>query len=213
MSHCSEDFFPFEIVPTRLSPDLLEGSWRQASEEPTSSPRPSAIVTPGSSFELREAVERTAWFFQREFAQTAQFSATETPDDIDYIEYKAFLWAGNDLNGGAVSIVGACCFRRQDRYERIGPFWDLQWAWFHPYCRRQGFLRSSWGYFESRFGQFRCQPPLSLEMQSFLKKHNGGLRRAFPPGFQIDDEYLTAWEQDSSNKLKRPGIRSITASL
>lgn len=132
------------------------------------------LVTRSSSLKARKAVERVAVYFRREFEYDfVQFSALEKDDD-----YRAYLWTPGSLRrylGEEAVVVGACCFRWR-QWENAPHGWALQWVWFHPYARRQGYLSDAWANFRSLYGQFFIEPPLSQAMEAFLLKHGQNYR-------------------------------------
>ncbi len=66
---------------------------------------------------------------------------------------------------------GACGFRWGDRGEgKAG--WELQWAWLHPYWRREGHLSDLWPCLRAEYGDFEIDGPLSLAMRAFLAKRD-----------------------------------------
>jgi hypothetical protein len=125
-------------------------------------------VTIKSPKSYRQAVYRIADFFRREFQYDfVQYGVDGEENDPNHV---AFLWVHRE--GEKVSeefkvpCIGACCFRlRESDYA-------LQWAWIHPYRRRQGLLESALPELKEEFGEFYVEPPLSKAMKAFLKKHN-----------------------------------------
>lgn len=90
------------------------------------------------------------------------FRHVPTTDDVA----RSFLW--HDGKRGSFQTFGACTFRLRD--DDIGHYWGLQWIWFHPTQRRNGHLTAAWPFFRSMFDVFIPEPPLSIEMKSFLRK-------------------------------------------
>lgn len=70
-------------------------------------------------------------------------------------------------------IIGAAKFYR-DLESR--DFWTLEWIWICPSERRKGNLKKVWNSLRKRYEDFYIFPPVSPEMQKFLKS--------------VDDEYL-----------------------
>jgi len=113
-------------------------------------------VTPRSAATYRQAVEKLAYYFRREFHyDDVQYNATSPRCD-------AYLF--RDRDRFPQPVVGACCF-----YPK-GKGWALSWIWFHPYSRNRGYLSTYWEYFQKRYGNFWCERPHSAAMKNFLKK-------------------------------------------
>lgn len=126
------------------------------------------LVTFKSPFHHRNAVERCAWHFKREFSfDFCQFRANKKPGDERYIPYEAYLFHRSEdalLYEDAPTqmvVAGACCFYREKS-------WCLDWIWFHPYFRRRGILSKSWTLFVDRYDSFGLTEPLSVHMEMFL---------------------------------------------
>lgn len=79
------------------------------------------------------------------------------------IKAKGYLFTRED---GA--IVGACAFRWRE-YLDAPAAWALQWVWVCPSARRQGMLRSRWSKFRELYGDFEIEPPVSDDMQAFVR--------------------------------------------
>jgi hypothetical protein len=133
------------------------------------------LVTVKSSKTFRNYVEFCARCFIREFPFGGLgFSADEKPKYRNHIPYEAFLFhrPAYDVLTKPDSklkqrIIGACCFRYV-QYTSYPAQWVMQWVWFHPYCRRRGYLSKAWPMFQERYKAFSVQKPLSASMQSFL---------------------------------------------
>lgn len=130
------------------------------------------VVSSSSPLSVRRAAVELATYFKHEFHYDfLQFA--ETPEG-SHERDRAFLYSHGLFLGGRpiasnIPLVGCCSFRWRENDEPPG--YALQWAWFHPYFRRQGLLTRSWRYFTDRFGRFRVEEPLSLAMKAFLDKH------------------------------------------
>lgn len=120
----------------------------------------------------RDAVERLAYYFRREFGYDfVQYNADEGPGDERYPAV-AFLWASmrNSFDDRDVA-VGATCFRWRE-WKDTPAGWAMQWIWLHPYVRRKGLLSAAWPALREAFGDFDVEPPLSPAMRMFLAKVN-----------------------------------------
>lgn len=121
-------------------------------------------VTAEAPRRLREAVEQIAKFFRCEFGYDfVQYSARghEAP-------HVAFVWSSREDHVPRCAIGAVYFFYYQPKG---GPaFWVLNWAWFHPYERRKGYLRKAWPFFQQMFGRFCVEAPLSKGMTSFLEQ-------------------------------------------
>ena len=127
-------------------------------------------VTTRSPLAHRRAVYRLARYFRWGSGyDVVPYGFDGDEDDPDHV---AFLWVHPEAaylpDGFRVPCVGAACFRRRE----AGP--ALQWAWMHPFYRRQGLLSGAWPEFVAEFGSFEVEGPLSVPMQRFLIKHGHG---------------------------------------
>lgn len=120
----------------------------------------------------RRAVYRLAAYFLQEMRfGVLQYGYDGDEDDPDHV---AFLWVHPEVVGMSwefrAPCVGAACFRQR---EECGP--ALQWAWMHPYFRRQGLLSEAWPTFVREFGDFAVEGPVSTAMKAFLAQcgHRG----------------------------------------
>ncbi len=134
-----------------------------------------ALVSIRSPRVYKNAVERIAYYFKREFHYDfPQYLASEHSvvkrhrrPDSDDSNLLAFLWYDADETNYAEAewpTFGACCFRlRGDR-------WVFDWVWFHLYERRKGHLTRAWPLFRAMFGDFGIAPPVSPALQRFLER-------------------------------------------
>jgi hypothetical protein len=137
-----------------------------------------AEVRPDSPLGLRKAVERLARFFQREFRYDfLQYSATEGRFEDRLSKDRAYLWTLPTWPPEKEIAIGACCFRWRE-WSNVPPGWGLAWVWFHPFERGKGHLTGAWAYFLQRFPGFRCEPPISSAMRSFLAKRESASTKA-----------------------------------
>lgn len=125
-------------------------------------------VTIRSPLARRRAVYRVAAHFQRELGfGLLQYGYGGREADPGHV---AFLWVHPEAVGlpdaFRVPCVGATCFRLRDEG------WAMQWAWVHPYFRRQGLLSDAWPDFVGEFGAFEVEGPHSVAMRGFLAKHS-----------------------------------------
>ena len=66
-------------------------------------------------------------------------------------------------------IVGAAAFRWRS-YLDAPSEWAMQWIWFSPKYRRQGYLARHWSQLRRMYGDFRIEAPVSDAMQAFVRK-------------------------------------------
>ena len=136
------------------------------------------MVTSKSPRSYKRAVERMAYFFQREmhfdFPQygASEYSRNVYLDDVKTdADLRAFLWYNNDISNLADNewpIIGAGCFRLKRYID--GEIWGFDWVWIHPYERRRGHLKMAWPFFKSMFVDFEFTPPFSPSMANFVRK-------------------------------------------
>lgn len=133
-------------------------------------------VLPTSPQDERIAVEMIAWFFKRELHfDFIQFVASEHPSKAHFVKYVAYLFleVAHDLleeeRPTPHRAIGAACFRHR-KFEDIGECWSLDWAWVHPYSRRQGILSKHWPHFRQQHGAFHLAKPLSYAMERFVEE-------------------------------------------
>lgn len=132
---------------------------------------PVVRVTVQSPRTHRRAVYHLASYFLREMQYGfLQYGYDGDEDDPDHV---AFLWVHPEATGMSwefrVPCVGACCFRLREEYGTA-----MQWAWMHPFFRRQGLLANAWPQFVEEFGDFAVEAPVSDPMKAFLAKHKHG---------------------------------------
>ena len=121
-------------------------------------------ISTQSAKRLRTHVERFARYFLREMhAGGMMFEAVESEKSVGFIPYKAFLFVYQG------HYVGASCFRYRDDQDKETP-WLFTWLWIHPFVRRRGVLTQTWTELNAQVGNFRLAPPVSLHMQTFLRK-------------------------------------------
>ena len=126
------------------------------------------LVDKNQPMSIHKAVEQLAYYFKREGAfDFVQYTANE---DRHNKNSKAYIWIDTDWDD--TFAVGACEFRFLGDVDQIKD-WSLQWVWMHPYYRCKGLLTQAWPHFIKQYGKdFHCAPPLSGEMECFLKKMN-----------------------------------------
>jgi len=134
-----------------------------------------ALVTYESPSDVRDAVETLGLYFKREFHYDfPPFEASENPSNWAY-RYEAYLF--HDLARHVMEedvqtpqfCFGAACFR-WITWENSEHCWSLQWVWFHPFFRKQGYLSKAWPLFVEKYGErFHIDHPLSLPMEKFLE--------------------------------------------
>ena len=96
-----------------------------------------------------------------------QYCASEVKNEPKTV---AFLWTDEmTLKEDRIVVFGACFFRWR-QYPDIGDRYTMQFIWLHPYKRREGHLEKAWPFFETCFGEFIPQLPLSDSMKNFLVK-------------------------------------------
>lgn len=122
------------------------------------------LVTKESPIPQRQIVERFARYFKMEMDYEKQQYFITDEDD-----YKAFLFS---LEG---YWVGASVFRKREGEYR------LQWIWMHPFARRRGLLRDNWMKWESYFGKFKIEGPISNDMRNFLQRQGVTMARIWLP--------------------------------
>jgi hypothetical protein len=69
-----------------------------------------------------------------------------------------------------VYAVGAACFRWR-KWRDVPEGLALQWIWFHPYERGQGYLAKAWPALMEWAPGFIVENPISPAMIAFLEKY------------------------------------------
>lgn len=163
-------------APSRRLDDLL--TKKQRSLKP-----PQLIpIMSSSPKHWRNAVYAMAYYFNREFDYDfVQYAKPGTevysePCEVCDEFVRAFLWT-TKISSRELSAVGACCFRQ--RTSKRGRHWGLQWVWIHPFQRRKGLLTGTWPFFKLLFGNFYPEPPLSENMDAFLRKNDPNIYKRF----------------------------------
>lgn len=124
------------------------------------------LVTCNSPEWKHEEMYTRAMAFKREFHYDfVQWKSREGQEDHDVHGYL--------FSGDQGEIVGACAFRNRSEDVETKK-WALQWIWICPRERRKGHLAKRWPDFRSLFGDFMVEPPVSENMQAFLKKRGDG---------------------------------------
>jgi hypothetical protein len=123
-------------------------------------------VSPSSEENERDALERIASYFKREFRYDhLQYCKDEHSEDcIGVLFTERAMDLVKDIEHQPNRVIGGACFRKTDD---DGYF--LDWIWFHPFSRNRKKLRQHWPNFKERFGQFSVTEPLSAQMVGFLK--------------------------------------------
>lgn len=124
------------------------------------------FVNDKQSLQIHKAVEQIAYYFKREGRfDFVQYTALE---EMNSHNSNAYIWVEEDWTDSIA--VGACGFRYLGDVGQIKD-WSLEWVWMHPYRRCQGLLTNTWHAFVDKYGKdFHVAPPLSHEMEMFLKK-------------------------------------------
>jgi hypothetical protein len=165
----------YDIRCPMVRAELLEQTWNAESRKPPRSVTDDQIVfgvvAPRAHRSLHHAVEWMATYFQHERGYSfPQYDTRSGMESLD-ANLRAYVWA--DTHGvdtrNRIPVFGAICFRLRQPSGRK-PYYGAQWAWLHPYQRRNGHLTRAWPYFEKRFGHFVPEPPFSDEMRGFLTK-------------------------------------------
>lgn len=122
----------------------------------------------------RRAVQVLATYYALEFQQTPMYRYWEK-ETIEN-QPKTFIWVvPSQLTS---IIIGACVIRYREkatqsclcRYEQPEG-WAMQWLYFHPSCRRRGYLSLAWDELVENHGPFWLEEPLSRDMHSFILTH------------------------------------------
>ena len=135
---------------------------------------PFMVLGPRSPRPWRHAAEMLARYFRREFHfDFRPYTANESqPADPTIARDRILLFSTPDM---VSAVLNAHCF-----YGAVGvrwvdeppatPCWSLEWAWFHPYERRQGHLTNAWPFILKMFPNPALAEPLSNAMNAFLRK-------------------------------------------
>lgn len=126
------------------------------------------LVDKNQPHSIHKAIEQLAYYFKREGRfDFIQYTANE---DRHNKNCHGYIWIDTDWED--TFAVGAATFRFLADVDQIQN-WSMQWVWMHPYYRCKGLLSKAWPHFVEYYGKdFHCEPPLSFEMQRFLKKMN-----------------------------------------
>lgn len=121
------------------------------------------IVGPGSSNRDIKAVEHLVSFFMQEtpwdFRPFCSSESLENARVVLLLDEHFDYWA-----------IGAIGFRHYKLSSDV-QFWNLNWAWLHPFLRSKGKLRRIWPALQQRFGEdFMVEHPVSGAMQSILTR-------------------------------------------
>lgn len=125
-------------------------------------------ITKSSPVEYRDALEKLALYFKREFKyDSIQFTANEHFQG--HSEYKGFAFtkpAPGSMKKEYPEIptrfIGGDCFRKDGSNDH--EYWCLDWVWIHPYERNKGLFSTHIEYFKEKFGDFIPEGPLSKAM-------------------------------------------------
>lgn len=126
-------------------------------------------INVGSTIDERKALEQFARYFKNEMNYTGvQYEAENHSNNcIGFLFYTNATDIVTEEHETMPSrCYGGCTF------SKIGKNWVLCWIWFHPFFRNRNHLSSLWKHFHSEFGDFDIESPVSLSMESFLKKQS-----------------------------------------
>lgn len=135
------------------------------------------IVGWDSPLAYRKAAERLANYFRREFHYDfPQYSATEADfSGVKVMRDRVLMFGKIDRSLSEPNtrkvFYGAVCVR-WIKWEDAPACWTLDWAWFHPYERRQGHLTRAWPHILQIYSNPWPRHPRSAAMKSFLEKMN-----------------------------------------
>lgn len=125
-------------------------------------------IAPSSAKKKKEALEKMAVYFRREFKYDyVQYCKENHGSDCTGI---LFTEPATDLvkhgNHFPNRVIGGACFRKK----LTGEFF-LDWVWFHPFARNRKNLKKHWPALRQKFQSFTLTEPLSAHMAAFVKKH------------------------------------------
>jgi GNAT superfamily N-acetyltransferase len=94
-------------------------------------------------------------------------------DNLTTVQLITTPETGGYISGSRTVFVEGC---RMVGAAGFYPFpdkgWRMRWVWIHPFWRGKGILAKEWPRFVELFGaDFFPEPPLSVAMRAFLKKH------------------------------------------
>ncbi|WP_306522150.1 hypothetical protein [Rheinheimera sp.] len=130
--------------------------------------KPLIYIKPSSPKKQKEALEKMAVYFRREFKYDyVQYSKENHGSDCTGI---IFTETAMDLvkneNHFPNRVIGGACFRQKSTGEYF-----LDWVWFHPFARNRKILKRHWPELKQKFPNFTLTKPLSAHMEAFVKKH------------------------------------------
>jgi len=132
------------------------------------------VLSAASPLKWRQAAERLACYFRREFQYDfPPYRATEEDGDDEVSRDRVLIFGRNTWSRtGAVGIFffGAVGVRWVEDEDDAPPCWSLEWAWFHPYERGKGHLSRAWPHLLQLFPDPSLAHPLSKAMIEFLRK-------------------------------------------
>lgn len=151
----------------------------------------------GDPKSARKVIYEFARYFQREFQYDfIQYSIDPERSSNDN-NTQAFLFHHYDVGVHNDRIAyGACCFRYRKNWTNLEPHWALQWIYLHPLCRNEGELTRHWETFETVFGNFMVEEPLSKSMEYFIENK--------PSKYKHDYKEITIPAPDESNTTQSP---------
>lgn len=109
--------------------------------------------------------QRQVFLRARAFKREFNYSTIQWAEDGETDNWAdAYLFTNEESR-----IVGVVVFRYR-QYQDAPKGWALQWVWFAPAFRRQGYLSKYWPQLRQRYLDFHVEPPVSDAMKAFLVK-------------------------------------------
>jgi hypothetical protein len=141
-------------------------------------------VLPSSDESQKEALERMAGYFKKEFRYDHLQYCKENHSEncIGILFAERAMDIVKDEYHYPNRVVGGACFGKKES----GEFF-LDWVWLHPFSRNHKKLSSNWPKFQKKFGQFTVTAPLSAHMASFLKKYEQQAQLSVPHVLQSNN--------------------------
>lgn len=138
-------------------------------------------IRSNSAEESKDALESIARCFKNEMRfDNLQYDANDHYDDscIGFIIVQLNLNCMKDYDFEIAEqniqihyVIGGGCFR--DKFDKSK---KLDFVWLHPYARQRGIMKKAWEKFNSKFGDFDLEKPISSSMMRFLDKNKKTLK-------------------------------------
>lgn len=167
---CKMTYCPDDLDDQKLHSRHHQRVWRGLNPKPMKSLPPNCIVEVRGDSSDRTVRTSPRWMNRQLYIRTKAinrelgYGVQWCPVGEEDADARGILFVDEDRQ-----IVGAAAFRWRV-FKDAPAVWALQWIWFWPSYRRQGFLARHWQQLRQMYGDFYIEPPVSEAMKAFVTK-------------------------------------------